>query len=264
MKRRAIIIGNEGILGSKEHKFLSGVRTDISNFYGFITSDNGGAWGVSEIMPFEVNSVTQTLLKKQILEERQKGEVDYWLIYFSGHGGSDSKGLDYIENKPGEAISINSILDLISPSARALVITDACRVLVLEHGGKIPSTKYFSDSEQPMTIYRQRCQNLYNAQLVKLPEGSIFLGQACSPGQSSMDGGIAAGGVYTNALLQTAKKMITIQQSKKMAGNEYENIISFPYIHYLASEAVNTRPNNSQTPTYKGPRSYQPPFCVIP
>ena len=264
MKRRAIIIGNEGILGSKEHLFLSGVRTDISGFYEFITSDNGGAWGINEIMPFEVNTVTLTLLKDEINKERQKGEVDYWMIYFSGHGGSDSKGLDYIENKPGEAISINGVLDLISHSARALVITDACRVLVLEHGGKIPSTKYFSDSEKPMTLYRQRCQNMYNAQIAKLPEGSVFIGQACSPGQSSMDGGIVIGGVYTNALLQTAKKLVTIQKAKQMAGAEYEKVISYPYIHYMASEAVNTRPNNSQNPTYKGPRSYQPPFCVIP
>ena len=264
MKRRAIIIGNEGILGSKEHHFLFGVRTDISSFYEFIASDNGGAWGIQEIMPFEVNKVTRDLLKDAIYKERNEGEVDYWLIYFSGHGGSDANGIDYIENRPGEAISIDDIIDFISPRSKVLVITDACRVLVLEHGGKIPSTKYFSDSEKPMTIYRQWCRNLYNAQVENIPQGSVFIGQACSPGQSSVDGGLAMGGVYTNAVIQTAKRLISIEQAKKMAKNDYDKVISYPYVHYLAANAVNTRPNNNQTPTYRGPKSFQPPFCVIP
>ena len=49
-----------------------------------------------------------------------------------------------------------------------------------------------------------------------------------------------------------------------MAKNDYDKVISYPYVHYLAANAVNTRPNNNQTPTYKGPKSFQPPFCVIP
>lgn len=264
MKRRAIIIGNEGIPGSKEHKYLSGVRTDISSFYDYITSDNGGAWGIQEIMPFEVNKVTRNNLEDAIYKERSEGEVDYWLIYFSGHGGSDANGIDYIENKPGEAISIDDILEYISPESKALIITDACRILVFEHGEKIPSTKYFSDSEKPMTIYRQRCRNLYNAQIEIIPKGSVFIGQACSPGQSSVDGGLAMGGVYTNAVIKTAKKLITTEKAKKTAGNNYEQVIAYSYVHYFASNAVNTRPNNSQTPTYRGPKSFQPPFCVIP
>ena len=264
MKRRAIIIGNEGIPNSDDSHYLGGVQTDIRNFYKFIRSDFGGAWNKREIMPFEANKIDFEGLKKAIMRERNTEEVDYWFIYFSGHGGESKSGVDYLEIKPGSQCSIPELLAVLGEDTRVLLIADACRyVELLEGKGKMSTNKYFSDSVIIDTKQRINCRELYNNAIAHIPVGSFFLGQACSPGQYSRDGGIAIGGIYTAALLKYANKMIRMERAKKLAQEEYSHIISFSSVHYYAAKEVPKAQNMYQQPTFSGPRCFQPPFCVI-
>ena len=264
MKRRAIIIGNEGITYPDDSYYLGGVQTDLRNFYQFIRSDFGGAWYKSEIIPFEANKVDFEGLKKIIIRERKQEDVDYWLIYFSGHGRGSKSGVDYLEIKPGSVCSIPELLAVLGKGTRVLLITDACRYVdLIEEGGGKSTAKYFSDSTIIDTKQRIECRRLYNNAIAQIPVGAFFLGQACSPGQYSRDGGVAIGGIYTTALLKYANNMIRKERAKKLSQNEYSHIISFSAVHYFAAKEVPNAQNMYQQPTYSGPRCFQPPFCVI-
>lgn len=96
-KRRALIFGNMGVNGDKGSEYIEGVNLDLINFYNYIRSDIGGAWRKSEIMLFRPNDINKTQLLDCI---RAQGHVDYWLIFFSGHGSSDQNGDDFLEVKP--------------------------------------------------------------------------------------------------------------------------------------------------------------------
>lgn len=49
MNRCLILIGNEG--KHSNGSFLPGVSKDLESYENFFRSDNGGAWGSSEIAP---------------------------------------------------------------------------------------------------------------------------------------------------------------------------------------------------------------------
>jgi uncharacterized caspase-like protein len=265
MKRKAIIVGNEGILGSDDSYYLGGVNTDLDNIYKFIRSDYGGAWRKDEILPFEANQIDFNSLKKIVLEERQRGEVDYWFIYFSGHGASSKSGTDYLEIKPDSLCSIPDLLNVLGNKTRALLIADACRYAELFEGKKEKSSvKYFSDLEKIDTIQRMECRDYYNDAIDNIPQGSFFIAQACSFGQYSWDAGVSKGGAYTAALMESAKKMIASQLAKNNTRERSSHIITFSTVHYDAAKTVPNHENKFQQPTYSGPKCFQPPFCAVP
>lgn len=266
MKRRALIIGNMGIEGSSMSRYIEGVQDDLVNFFRYIHSDNGGAWNRNEIIFCKPNEINRTQLKQIILEERQKAEVDYWLIFFSGHGWADKKMETYLEVCPREKgdcdISLTELFQTIGRS-RLLLITDACRAIpIMESGGKLPSYKYFSVTDPEETDYRKTCRKAYNEKLALLPLNTIFKGFSCAFGETSSDSGIY-GGEYIHAIVETAKNYIALEKSKK-AGEERFPVLAYPLIHAVAKQTVVAKSQGAQNPVYAGPKSWQPPFCVIP
>lgn len=266
MNRRALIIGNMGIEGSTLSRYIEGVQDDLVNFFKFIHSDNGGAWNMKEIIFCKPNEINRTQLKQIIIEERKKAEVDYWLIFFSGHGWADRNMETYLEVCPREKgdcdISLTELFQTIGHT-RLLLITDACRAVpLMESGGKMPSYKYFSAEDPEETDYRKACRKVYNEKIGLLPPNTIYKGYSCAFGETSSDSGIY-GGEYVHAIVETAKECIAIEKNKK-AGEERFSVLAYPLIHTFAKRMVVAKSQGTQNPVYAGPKTWQPPFCVIP
>ena len=266
MKRRALIIGNMGIEGSERSRYIEGVQDDLVNFFKFIHSDNGGAWNRDEILFCKPNEINRTQLKLIILEERRKAEVDYWLIFFSGHGWADKNLESYLEVCPREKgdcdISLTELVHTVGHS-RLLLITDACRAIpLMESGGKLPSYKFFSVADPEETEYRKACRKVYNDKIMLLPSDTVYIGYSCAFNQTSSDSGIY-GGEYIHAVIESAKQCIVHEKSKKV-GEQRFAIYAYPFVHSMAKQVVIKKSLGKQTPVYVGPKTWQPPFCVIP
>lgn len=266
MKRRAIIIGNMGIVGSEQSRYIKGVQEDLTNLYRFIRSDNGGAWNRDEIIIYKPNEINRVCLKETIIAERSKGEVDYWMFFFSGHGWADTTGMSYLELCPSDNEEGDiSLMELFKTfgSTRLLLITDACRAIpIMESGGKLPTIKLFSDALKPETVYRRKCRELYNQKIMALPTNSIYRGHSCLFRETSTDSGVY-GGEYIHAIIESAKRCIDMEKGKQPNETKCQ-IYSYPFIHSLARQTVINKTAGTQHPVYIGPKSMQPPFCVIP
>lgn len=266
MKRRALIIGNMGIEQSQESRYLAGVYDDMDNFYRFICSDNGGAWNSDEVICCKPNEINRSQLIELINEEREKGEIDYWLVFFSGHGWGDRNGESYLEVCPREKgdcdISLTELVKVLGPT-RVMLITDACRAIpIFESGGKLPQYKHFSDTVKAETAYRKECRRQYCKKIELLPLGTVYIGFSCAFGETSNDSGIY-GGEYIHAVISVAESCISHEKSKG-AGEERFSTYAYPFIHSLARQVVINKTQGVQTPRYVGPKTCQPPFCVIP
>jgi len=266
MKRRALIIGNMGIENSRLSTFVEGVKDDLANFYKFIRSDNGGAWNRDEVIFCRPNTINKTELLRIISDERSKGEVDYWLVFFSGHGWADRTGESYLEVCPREKgdsnISLTEFIGALG-STRVLLISDACRAIpIYESGGKLPTLKYFSDSVKEETNYRKECRKIYNQKILVLPAKTIYCGLSCMFGETSNDSGVY-GGEYIHAVIEKAMECIAFEKGKGN-GEERTSTYAYPFVHSLAKPIVVAKTSGTQTPVYRGPKTWQPPFCVIP
>lgn len=184
MKRGAFLFGNtDG---------LKGVKKDICSFKDFLMSDVGGAWKSNEILDLcdlSLDSVAKFIGKVR------KEAFDYFVIYFSGHGGM--KRTTFLEINPiGEQINEDELGGI---AKRQLMIFDCCRCLP----AVVANTKVavFDESVESNT----RKQSLYRARydhlIMSAPEQEIRL-YSCQPDCYSYDTNV--GGVYTQRLIDNA------------------------------------------------------------
>lgn len=264
-KRRALIFGNMGVKGDEGSEYIEGVNIDLNNFYKFIRSDVGGAWMQSEIMSFCPNEINKTQLLECI---RAQGHVDYWLIFFSGHGSSDQNGVDFLEVKP-EALDddwlcyIHEIVEAVG-STRMTLITDACRSYYpINESAEKSKIRYFSDGGHIPTLDRLRYREIYNNALKELPSPSYYIAQSCTSLESSNDSG-EYGGEYISALIENAKGLAKVARVRKvMKHDTMPAVISLSSAHDAAVPAVVQKTFNAQHPTFRGPKSKRPPFAVV-
>lgn len=96
MKRLAMLIGNTND--------LPGIQKDLEDFGHFLESDIGGAWN-SNLEICKAYNVSYKELKESI-ESIKEAEIDYFIFYYSGHGGLNrTSGGTILElNKAGEVI----------------------------------------------------------------------------------------------------------------------------------------------------------------
>ena len=76
MKRKALMIGNS--------RGLKATPLDMLHFTQFLMSYQGGAWTRDEIEPWMDKDVNELL---NDVEKIVKGQNDYVIVYFTGHGG---------------------------------------------------------------------------------------------------------------------------------------------------------------------------------
>ena len=264
-KRRALIFGNMGVKGDKGSEYIEGVNLDLNKFYEFIRSDEGGAWRRTEIIAFRPNAINKTQLLDCI---KAQGHVDYWLIFFSGHGSSDQYGDDYLEVKPDVLDKdwlcyIDEIVKAVGRT-RMTLITDACRSFypINESAGQ-PEIRYFSDGGQIPTNRRSEYRDIYNKALMALPSPSYYIAQSCNSLESSNDSG-KYGGEYINALIEKAKLLARVARLKKIKSrNTMPSTISLSSAHDEAVPVVVWKTYDTQHPTFRGPKCIRPPFAVV-
>ena len=207
MKRFAFLFGNtDGLIG---------VKKDISRFRAFLASDVGGAWE-----PWEIYSGCDLALDvvRGKIGDVHRGEYDYVIVYFSGHGGM-VRTTKLCLNSDEEYIAEEEFAGL---AGRQLSIFDCCRATPVV----VPNSRVvtFDAANDAYTIdYR----NLYRARYESLIEAAspqeVRL-YACQKYKKAYD--TSKGGMYTQQLIDDA-----IEQSKY--GNVYVKDV-----HRTAASAV--------------------------
>ena len=198
MNRKALLLGNT--------KGLPGVQIDLNNMYQFLLSNTGGAWYPDEILKYE--NISRSALDLLLLSYKQ-AKLDYFFIYFSGHGG-------YIRNTVLSLNSNNETIneyELVGFSERQLNIYDCCRYIEEEQkvAKSMDSMRAFSES----SAYNYRLQ--YEKRIMAAKPQQVCL-YACSVGEYAND--TRNGGVYTQNLLLMAQKSST--QFKLVSTAHYE------------------------------------------
>ena len=266
INRKLLIISNGGV-----YKDLQGYDIDIANYQRFFSKPEAGYWDFGDngdAILCETNKVTRKALLDYIKSENRKGPT-YWVIVFVGHGYADSQGVDYLELCPEEldddsSCAIKDIKAAIGQKSCCLLITDCCRAIPsYESGGAIRRLQMFSDSQQYSDHYIQRCMELYNQAIEKIPAGAFFLAQSCKYRQFS-SGDDVYGGVYTYHLLKQARKIIKDARTNANSTATTFDTFSVSYIHMLAKKQMAAEGIEDQIPVFSGPRCNQPPFCVVP
>lgn len=268
MNRRLVIVSNSG-----KDKNLAGINQDVANYVNFFRKPEGGLWDFTEggdADCFDTNSIDADEYLDYLSCISENETIDFWVLVFAGHGGSDPDKVDVLEICPEQKgvnsdCSFREIRQAIGRKARAVLITDCCRVLISKYqeGGRI-SESLFSATTLESDEYAENCLNLYNSHFMKVPEGTMFIAQSCSYGESA--GGSSRGGLYSYQLLKQAESIIKSQKEHYNKPDYPGTVFSLSYVHALASPMViNLAANkgNEQHPEYSAPRCNQPPFCVI-
>lgn len=185
-KRKAILIGCPGSGDS----FLSGVKQDLENVSKYLQSEKGGVWYENEIKPLYNPSYLQV---KQAIEN---AVADYVLVYFSGHGYTDTDN-----NARMICLKDYDISDkhLLNNSLRQLVLIDACRNEVGQGLSGIPDF-------EPQWVYftGSPVRELFDNYIKKSPVGKLIV-HGTQRGEYSYDS--STGGMFTNALLNIGTRI---------------------------------------------------------
>lgn len=245
LRRKALIIHNHGT----KSKYLHGVDHDVQNIPQFLKSDFGGAWEDYEIT-IAPNNCSVKWLEDFFMQHN--GIVDYYLLFFVGHGSYDpSIGPIYWLSEE-ENIS-NLWLKRQVADTPTMLITDSCYVIEkLQQGGIMESRTFSSQSAQN---HRVKCKKAYNDQLRKLPRRSFTTASSVMPGEEAGENS-EKGGYYIISLLEACHEIIK--------SDDAENAVyGIGFIHYIASKTVNQLSKGQQTPYLEGyTRTSQPPFLV--
>ena len=246
--RHAIIIGNDRWGGGR---FLPGVAIDLEAIQNFLLSLYGGAW-----MPTEMTVIMQPISRDHFfssLRHAVENGVDYFFIYFGGHGSLNRYGSPEFVLPGGDRISLDEIKDELREKA-VLMISDSC-----QGNPDYRQNPILNEDLRRHPVYdpdlMQRARILFNEVLENLPRLFVYASAVC-PGQSAEED--ANGGTYTQNLLNGCQFMVG---SQTYGNGVYD--IGIP--HQLASLAVETYTGHRQRPVlYQADNALQPPFLIKP
>lgn len=246
--RRAILIGNDRWGGDR----LPGVPRDMEAMQSFLLSPAGGAWRSDSIIridtPFSKNALIQNL------NQDLRYGVEYFFIYFSGHGELSRQGAPKFVLPGGDEIELNEIKAVLATKP-VLMIADSCQGVPEYGAGGIltESRRMFSTGTTYEVLEARR---MFDSALRRLPPMFTFA-SAVSPGEYANDSDL--GGLYTYNLLQACRQTLKTEPGPQVIG------ICYP--HMLAARAVEAATANNQDgpqlPSITGyNRTFQPPFLV--
>lgn len=233
MKRKAIIIANAA-------PDLSGVDTDLKNIQSFLKSTSGGAWYSEEISVYRNPSLSDML--KELT--RIKGQYDFLILFFSGHGGRTSTETVICLNDNEELLLESRLSGL---SARQINIFDCCRTpipdVMLESAlskSAVMGFEHFKDEILNPLLARQ----LYEKRIANSAPQQISL-YSCSQDEYSLD--TARGGLYLTAFLEQANDF-TDNSAQFQTALLCQGLIADRVARKSSSE------NNSQHPDHVAPK----------
>lgn len=186
MKRLAMLIGNTN--------GLPGIHKDLEDFWEFLCSNTGGAWNPKLEILKSYNVSLEELRKA--LDEIKNAKLDYFIFYYSGHGGLDrTSGKTILElNKSCECIDETEISNL---ADRQLNIFDCCRALPENVGKSLREDSAQFSAEE----YSPKIRDIYNARIMQAYKQQISL-YACSKRECANATG--EGSIYTQNLIKAA------------------------------------------------------------
>lgn len=195
MKRKAILIGSPGT------PHLTGVEIDLINMKNFLSSSVGGSWDIeTEIVEFNLNPSFADI--EPHLNSLQY--CDYGLVYYSGHGFTNSNNEGQINLNENEIIALKNLANRCN---KQITIIDACRGYAARFnaiGSIKPSPITFENNNAAYA------KSLYEKFVNDCPNGRVLL-YAATVGKNATD--TNNGGYFSTHLLMAAKKVT--QTTKK-------------------------------------------------
>jgi hypothetical protein len=203
MKRLALLIGSPSHPDTSEAGvYLPGVKTDIENMYRFLRSSIGGSWEEEEIQYFYPNPSSKEV--SPYLDACKN--VDIAFVYFSGHGGTDTRN-----NASRVQFQYNDnpyVMDLAKKAKHQITIIDACRTATQYYNSTGNISEGISGMEFP-NPYPEKSRKIYDEYVNNIPYSKILL-HATSPGLTSTDLGRKNGGLFSTSLLEIVKREASI------------------------------------------------------
>lgn len=262
MIRKAVIINNDRNSGDKN--ILSGNSCDVVKVKEFLCSPCGGAWSEDDVYATEPNAFTSESLFKFLSDINRKSCVDYWMIIFTGHGGSLDNGSnhDLIQLSPGNILAVEALKSWFRDT-KSMIILDSCRTVAMiteaEYIGPFPTLIPKSGD----TRYYFECKRLYEEHLAVLQDKCQCIAYSCGEREKSKS--LPEGSLYLGSLIEKASVLINDCNIIRNTQSSFakERIFSFKDIHSMAYDMVVKLSGGIQHPTYDGASEF-PPFVVIP
>ncbi|NOU19854.1 MAG: caspase family protein [Bacteroidales bacterium] len=247
MRRLALLIGSPSDPKTpKAGNYLSGVKTDIENIYGFLTSSIGGGWTEKEIITFPFNPTFEQVSPSLSACEN----VDFAFVYFSGHGYTDINKNPRVIFNSDQAPEVKK--HLATRAKRQITIIDACRSYPEFIGfAGVPLLEGIN-FPNPNPI---KARAMYEEHISKIQTARVLL-FATSEGNASMDYGYDYGGLFSSSLLHVVKDKIS-----------RENKPIFNVAEVFKTAQINTQKNepNQRPEIYiSDDRAINLPFAVKP
>lgn len=201
--RKAILIGSPG----NKNNFLKGVKHDLENLSKYLQSEKGGVWYESEIKPLYNPSYFQ------VKQEIDNAIADYVVVYFSGHGYTDTE-----KNQRMICLKDYYISDkhLLNNSHRQLILIDACRNEVGQGLSGLP------DYEQDLSYFEgSPVRRLFDNYIKNSPAGKLIV-HGTQRGEYSYDS--STGGMFTNALINIGTR---IKAEEKYTQAQISNVLTY-------------------------------------
>jgi len=233
MNRKAFLIGSPMIKGDSD--YLPGVTPDIVNMKNHLFSNKGGAWDNHEIVIFENPS-------RDDLFSKIRGNYDFAIIQYSGHGFEHENTGTTININPYENVSLNEIHNLMDCPKRYYFI-DCCRGIVPEEFRR--STKLFSAMESDDSRIRMAYKTKYKNILSSCEKGTSII-YSCGLNESADEDDRGLGGIFSLGYFLSANSIRNIPEDK---------YYSIKNIFELARERMkNDYPMTDQNPMMKPER----------
>lgn len=191
MRRKAILLGNR--------RNLDITPIDMFRFAQFLMSYQGGAWDMTEIVPWLDKSAKSIL---DDLDAIKNEDNDYVIVYFTGHGAL--QGDTIMEVNPSlELLKENSFFGL---AERQLNILDCCRCTYSTPLPIYGSSRGLSATEKSL---RDDVRKEYEDMVMGAAPQLVRL-YSCSEGESSYSS--ACGSYYTNNLIDCVNELLSTTQ----------------------------------------------------
>lgn len=240
MRRLALLIAHPGEIGAEN--YLT-VDEDIIGWKRHLLSPLGGKWRESEILV--LMSPTSTLLQKTL--DKWKGQVDYALIVFSGHGCFSAEANDTMLELNSAEVWASKRLRLAN---KETIVLDCCRKVVEQHLLKSMVLESIEASAKMDFPNPGLARAAFETQVNKCADAALIL-HSCDVDEFAYDDEFGRGGAYTHALLKAAADW---WPNRELGENKYLTY-SVVAAHNKAVDDLAVDGDSRQNPKIKKPRS---------
>lgn len=229
MKRKAIIIVNDDGV-------LEGISRDIQNIKNFLTSLSGGSWYESEIEVIKNPTLSALIVKLAI---QRISNLDFCLVFFSGHGGSNGRKTHIQINNQGETIEERALFGF---AKKQINFFDCCRSITKSLIQKSERSHSLAmDESLPNYLSVEESRRIYS-ELVNRAVNQNPIFYSCELNEVSYDS--PNGAVYLSSYLKNASDYTRYSTVKsKLAIHVHQTAAKYV-------KSLNPKPEGDQNPTY--------------